>query len=167
MPNNDVRFALRALGRSPGFATAAIACLALGIGASTAIFSIVNGVLLQPLPYGDSANLARVYTEFPKFPNGGLKKFWVSPPEFRQLQGQTETWGQLEAWVTGAASLQGGSDPLRINLCFISGGMMPMLGVAPQLGRWITPPPTTRACNSSWFSQTVCGRPPSAATREL
>jgi predicted permease len=139
LPNNNVRFALRALGRAPGFAAAAIACLALGIGASTAIFSIVNGVLLQPLPYRDSANLVRVYTEFPTFPNGGLKKFWVSPPEFRQLQGQTETWGQLEAWVTGASSLQGGSEPLRINLCFISGGMMPMLGVAPQLGRWITP----------------------------
>ena len=137
--NSDLRFALRALRRSPGFTTAAVACLALGIGASTAIFSIVNGVLLQPLPYRDSAALVRIYTEFPNFPNGGLHKFWASPPEFRELQKQTDPWGQLESFVTGPASLEGGSQPLRVNICFLSGGMMPMLGVAPRLGRWITP----------------------------
>ena len=137
--NSAIRLAVRTLGRSPGFTAGAVACLALGIGASTGIFSIVNGVLLQPLPYRNAAAMVRVYTEFPGFPKGGLHKFWVSPPEFRQLQSQTQPWDQLESYVTGAAGLQGAGEPQRVNVCFLSGGMMSMLGVPPRLGRWITP----------------------------
>jgi len=139
MLKDDLRFAGRTLLKSRGFTAAAVTCLALGIGASTAIFSIVNAVVLKPLPYRDSGRYARLYTEFPNFPNGGLPKFWVSPPEFRQLQAQNRAWDQLEAWVVGGASLSGASQPVRVNICGLSGGMMPMLGVAPALGRWITP----------------------------
>jgi hypothetical protein len=68
--------------KNPGFTLAAILCLALGIGATTAIFSVVNAVLLRPLAYRQPEKLVRVYTEFPTFPNGGLHRFWTSAPEF-------------------------------------------------------------------------------------
>jgi putative ABC transport system permease protein len=136
----EIRFAARVLAKSPGFAAAAVACLALGIGASTAIFSIVNAVLLKPLPYRDSRNFIRVYTEF-RSPTGEVRfpSFAASPPEFRNLQAQNSVWNQLEAWSTGTATLSTGSQPTRIAAAFISGGMMSMLGAQPRLGRAITP----------------------------
>src|SRR5471032_2309235 len=116
----DFAFGVRTLRKNPGFAITALVTLALGIGASTAIFSIVNAVLLKPLPYRDSKNYARVYTEFPQ---QHLSKFWFSPPEFRNMQRFNRSWDQLEAWTTGGASLQGGDRPLRVNVCYLSGGM--------------------------------------------
>jgi putative ABC transport system permease protein len=136
MLNRDFRYAFRSLRKSAGFTTAAVLCLALGIGASTAIFSIVNAILLKPLPYRDSRNYARVYTEFPK---QNLNKFWFSPPEFRNIQRFNLSWDQIEAWATGGASLQSGDRPLRLNVCYLSGGMMPMLGAIPRIGRPILP----------------------------
>jgi putative ABC transport system permease protein len=132
----DVRYAFRSLRKSPSFTTAAVVCLGLGIGASTAIFSIVNAALLKPLPYRDSKNLVSVYTEFRR---AHLEKFAFSPPEFRKLQGFSRSWDHVESWVVGGASIQGGERPQRITVCFLSGGMMPMLGVAPKLGRPILP----------------------------
>src|SRR5579862_4213258 len=78
----DLRYASRALLAKPAFAAAAAICLALGIGATTAIFSVVNAVVLRPLPYAQPERLARIYTEFPTFPNGGLRRFWTSSPEY-------------------------------------------------------------------------------------
>ena len=137
---NDIRYAFRSLAKSRGFTLTAIGCLALGIGASTAIYSIVNAVLLRPLPYRDSEHFARLYTEFPTQGEKGLSKFWFSPPEFRLMKEQNQAWDQVEGWVTGGASLQGTERPLRINVCYVTGGLMPMLGVAPALGRLIIPP---------------------------
>ena len=136
MLTQDIRYAFRSLRKSAGFTSAAVFCLALGIGASTAIFSIVNAVLLKPLPYRDSKNYVRVYTEFPV---AKLSKFWFSPPEFRNMQRFNRSWDQIEAWATGGASLQGGDRPMRVNVCFVSGGMMPMLGAVPETGRPILP----------------------------
>src|SRR5579885_2632900 len=83
---HDIRYSLRTLVRTPGLTAICLICLTLGLGASTAIFSIVNTVLLRPLPYRDAKQLALVYTEFPTFPNGGLHKFYADPPEFHELQ---------------------------------------------------------------------------------
>jgi len=132
----DVRYAFRALRKSPGFTTAAVVCLGLGIGASTAIFSIVNAVLLKALPYRDSRNLVSVYTEFRR---AHLEKFAFSPPEFRKMQGFSRSWDQVESWVVGGSSIRSGERPQRITVCFLSGGMMPMLGANPELGRPILP----------------------------
>ena len=84
--NQNIRYGVRLFAKNPGFTAAAVACLALGIGATTAIFSVVNAVLLRPLPYVQSGRLIRIFTEFPTFPNGGLRHFWVSPPEFLDLK---------------------------------------------------------------------------------
>ena len=136
---SDFLYGTRVLRRSPAFTVGAVLCLAIGIGASTAIFSMVNSVLLKPLPYKDSEHLVRVYTEFTKFPGGGLRRFAVSAPEFREMQRDGRAWDQIEAWVNGGANLAGSGEPVRITASFVSGGMLSMLGVSPALGRWITP----------------------------
>jgi putative ABC transport system permease protein len=135
----DVRFSLRMLGKSPGFAAAAVLCLALGIGATSAIFSVVHAVLLKPLPYRDPVRLLRLYTEFPTFPNGGLRRFWTSPPEYYELSHELQSWESLEAWLTSGVNLAGATDPIRVTSCAVTGGLFPSLGVSPMLGRAITP----------------------------
>lgn len=132
---DHLRFAARTLAKSPGFTAAAVTCLALGIGATTAIFSVVNAVLLKPLPYHDSAKLVRIYTEFPTFPNGGLRRFPVSPPEFFELRRDTKSFQGIEAWQTGGATLAGRGESLRATVAYASGGMLRLLGVAPARGR--------------------------------
>ena len=82
----NIRYGLRVFARNPGFTAAAVLCLTLGIGATTAIFSLVNSVVLRPLPYANASRLVRVFTEFPTFPNGGLRHFGVSPPEYLDLK---------------------------------------------------------------------------------
>jgi putative ABC transport system permease protein len=136
---HDLRYGLRILARNPGFAVAAIICLALGIGATTAIFSVVNAVLLRPLPYVQPQRLVKVYSEFPKFPGGGLKRFWVSAPEYLDLKRDTKSWESVDAWVNGGANLTGQAQPVRATASFITGGLLKSLGVSPILGRIITP----------------------------
>src|SRR5689334_10789744 len=134
----DVRYAVRLLAKKPGFTASAVACLALGIGATTAIFSVVNAVLLRPLPYAQSPRLVRVFTEFPNFPNGGLRHFWLSPPEFFEIKRDTTSWDAVEGWVNFGVNLAGASDPVRAQASAVTGGMLRMLGIQPQLGRLIS-----------------------------
>lgn len=135
----DLRYAARMLAKSPGFTAAAVICLALGIGATSAIFSVVHAVLLRPLGYRDPAQLVRLYTEFPKFPNGGLRRFWTSPPEYDELRRDLTSWESLDAWTTGGTNLAGAADPIRVASANVTGGLFPSLGVSPELGRAITP----------------------------
>src|SRR5579871_3789100 len=101
----NIRYGVRMLARNPGFSAAAVACLMLGIGATTAIFSVVNAVLLRPLPYAHSERMVRVFTEFPKevstAGSTGFRHFWVSPPEYFELKRDTQSWEAFEAWVNG------------------------------------------------------------------
>ena len=127
------------LAKNPAFTAAAMLCLALGIGATTAIFSVVNAVLLRQLPYAHADRLERVFTEFPNFPNGGLRHFWVSPPEFLDLRRDTTSFAAIEGWANLGANLAGASEPVRSTVSFVSGGMLQMLGVAPLHGRVLTP----------------------------
>ena len=133
----ELRFALRALFKNKALAIAAIVCLAVGIGANTAIYTVVNAVVLRPLPFKDPGRLARVYTEFPTYgSSGGFHKFWMSTPELLELRRLTTSWEALEAYVISGANLSGGSgEPVRVTAAAVTGGTMPMLGVTPQLGR--------------------------------
>ena len=134
----DFQFAVRMMRKNLGFTTAAVLCLMLGIGATTGIFTVVNAVLLQPLPYAHPERLIRVYTEFPTFPNGGLHRFWTSGPEFLDLRRDTHSWASLDAWITGGANLAGKTQPVRVTAAYLSGGLLETLAVAPFAGRLIS-----------------------------
>jgi len=136
----ELRYAFRALFNNRALAIAAIVCLAVGIGANTAIYTVVNAVVLRPLPFKDPDRLVRIYTEFPTYgSSGGFHKFWMSTPELLDLRRMTTSWESLEAYVTTGMNLSGGTgEPVRVTAAVITGGMMPMLGVAPQLGRMLS-----------------------------
>jgi putative ABC transport system permease protein len=133
----NVSYALRSLLRTPTFTFAALVCLTLGIGATTAIFSIVSAVLFRPLPYKDPARLVRIYTEFPSFP-GGLHRFWVSEPEVFELQ-SAKTFDEVGAWAVAGANISGNQQPIRVTTAFVSSGALHLLGIQPALGRLISP----------------------------
>ncbi|MGB0035338.1 MAG: ABC transporter permease [Candidatus Acidiferrales bacterium] len=135
----DVRHAVRMLLKNPSFTAAAVLCLTLGIGATTGIFSVVNAVLLRPLAYKLPDRLVRVYTEFPTFPNGGLRRFWTSAPEFIDLRRDTKSWESLDAWINGGANIAGVTQPVRVTASYVSGGLLNALGVSPVMGRAISP----------------------------
>src|ERR1700675_2531508 len=103
----DLRHAVRMLAKNPGFTAAAVLCLTLGIGATTGIFSVVNAVLLRPLPYANPNRLVRLYTEFPTWPNGGLRKFWTSGPEYFDLRRDLKSWSSLDAFATTGSNIAG------------------------------------------------------------
>jgi putative ABC transport system permease protein len=121
----------------PGFAAVAVTTMALGIGANTAIFSVVNAVLLRPLPYQQPGKLVRVYTEFPTM---DLKKFWMAVPEFLDIQNESQSWENIGAWTTGGRNIATSTDePVRVNAAFITRGLIETLGVQPAMGRNFTP----------------------------
>src|SRR5215471_8853162 len=133
----DLRFAWRLLLRSPGFAVIAVSCLALGMGATSAVFTVVDAVLFRPLPYKNPDRLVRIYSEFPTFPNGGLRRFPISPPEFVEMREALRSYERVDAWQVGAVNLITAKDPLRVTATFVSGTLFESLGIAPQMGRWI------------------------------
>jgi predicted permease len=133
----DLRYGLRMLLNKPGFSAVAVITLALGIGANTAIFSVVNAVLLRALPYQQPGELVRVYTEFPTM---NLNKFWMSVPEFLDIEKESQSWESIGAWTTGGRNIATSSDePVRVNAAFITRGLIETLGVQPAMGRNFTP----------------------------
>ncbi len=134
----NIRYTLRSLLRSPSFSIAALLCLALGIGATSVIFSIVNAVVLRPLPYRQPDHLTRIYTEFPDFPNGGLRRFWVSEPEVFDLKA-AKSYQAIGAYATDGVNLSTATDPIRVTAAFVNAEGLSTLGIAPENGRLFTP----------------------------
>ncbi len=127
----DLRYGMRMLLKRPGFALIAIATLALGIGANTAIFSVVNTVLLRPLPFKESERLVLIReTKLPQF-----SEFAVAPANFLDWQKQNTVFERLVASRRGAVNLTGTGDPERLPSLQVTEGFVAMLGVQPQLGR--------------------------------
>ena len=135
----DLRHAARMLAKNPGFTAAAVLCLTLGIGATTGIFSVVNAVLLRPLPYAHPDRLVRLYTEFPTWPGGGLRKFWTSAPEFFDLRRDLKSWSSIDAFATTGSNIAGRTQPERVTAAYVSGSLLESLGVYPVMGRLIAP----------------------------
>src|SRR5918992_2596080 len=131
----DLRFAVRNLVKSPGFAVVTILTLALGIGANAAMFSVVNGVVLRPLAYPEPERLVRVVSQFPTM---GFDTFWISPPEFFELQERSRSFQALGAYTLGAANLSGADRPHRVVSVGTSPDLFAALGVQPLLGRTFT-----------------------------
>lgn len=132
----DLRFALRTLGRSPGFAAAAVLTLALGIGATTAIFSLVNAVLLKPLEYQEPDRLVYLYSHFTAFE---LDQLPISPAEYRGLEELTDSYATMGAWRLGAASVAGDDEPIRVTSAMASAEFFTTLGIPAKRGRSFLP----------------------------
>ena len=128
----DLKYALRMLKKNPAFTAVAILTLALGIGANSAIFSVVNSVLLRELPYRQPGQLVRVYSEFPTMQ---LQKFWLSPPELLDIQREAKSWEAIGAWAPGGQNVGTESEPLRVTSAAITRSLIDVLGVQPERGR--------------------------------
>ena len=136
---NDLRYAVRTLRRSPGFAIVAVLTLALGIGANTAILSVVNGVLLRPLPYASPDRLVRLYTAFR---GSGTPRYSMSQPEFMDYKGLTPVFENAAAYTGASLTLTGGCsamrsacEPERVRGIAATRELFPVLGVTPLRGR--------------------------------
>ncbi len=128
----DVSYALRSLRRQPGFALITILTLALGIGANTAVFSVVNGVLLRPLAYPQPERLQFITSQFPSL---GFNQFWVSLPEFIEFTEHNQSFSSVGAYNVSAVNL-GTSTPSRPVTALVTPELMPTLAVQPFRGRW-------------------------------
>lgn len=165
----NARYALRALARAPGFATVTVLTLALGIGANSAIFSVLNGVVLRPLPYGQPDELVRVASRFPGL---GFDKFWISPPEFFELRERMSGFASIGAYRTGMTSVGGTDAPLRTTSAWATHDLFETLGVRPLLGRPFSEeealPDAERVNVLSWsLWQTAFGGDPSIVGRTI
>lgn len=131
----DVRYGARLLRRSPGFTAVAALTLALGIGATTAIFSVVNAVLLEPLPFPNSDRLAFVQEAIPTLMAGAIPVSGPDVADFRRING---VFDDLGAYTNGDVDLTSGSTPARVPGARVSAALFHVLGVPPALGRTFT-----------------------------
>jgi predicted permease len=129
----DIRYALRVLRKSPGFTAVAILTLAFGIGANTALFSAVNGVLLDPLPYPQPQQLMALYSSTTDSSRGS-----ISYPNFLDWQRDNRTFAQLAAYRGDTFNLTGAGEPEQLKTEMVSADFFPILGVKPVLGRLFT-----------------------------
>ena len=130
----DLRYGLRMLAKSPGFATVAILTLALGIGANTALFSVVNGVLFSPLPYSHPDQLVWIAESKPNFATGS-----ISYPNFRDWEKNNRTFSAMGAYRPYSYNLTGLGDAEQIRAMLITSDFFSVLGVNPQIGRSLAP----------------------------
>ena len=131
----DLRLALRQLAKSPGFTLLAVATLALGIGANTAMFSVLNGVLLRPLAYPDNARLDRIYRNTAQTRDGGF-----SPADFLDLQREVGGYGEIAAYAYANMSLSEPGQPAEMpRALLVTPNLFSLLGTRPQLGRDFQP----------------------------
>jgi putative ABC transport system permease protein len=133
--HSDVRYALRNLRRNPGFTVVAVLALAVGIGANTAVFTIVNGVLLRALPYQRPDELV---TMFEKVPGAPVDHFDVSAPDFEIVREAARSYTGMFAYRNETAELSGIAESERLVTTHVSPEMFGVLGVAPVLGRALT-----------------------------
>jgi len=131
----DVRYALRNLWRNPGFTAIAVLALAVGIGANTAVFTIVNGVLLRALPYRQPGELVAI---FEKVPGAPIEKFDFSAPDFQFVRDTSASYASMFAFRTGRMELSGIGESQRVTAARVSPEFFGTLGVAPALGRALT-----------------------------
>ncbi|HJQ32684.1 MAG TPA: ABC transporter permease [Pyrinomonadaceae bacterium] len=132
----DVRYAVRRLLKSPGFAAVAVVALALGIGANTAIFSVVNSVLLRPLPYPQPEQLVQLWESRPRM---NMTRAAVGPHEFLAWAERSQSFKQLAAADSAEYNLTGRGEPERVTAALVSASYFPLFGVNPLHGRAFLP----------------------------
>ena len=129
----DLRFGARTLARNPGFAAVAILTLALGVGANAAIFSVVNAVLLRPLPWTEPDRAVMIWSRWTAF-----EKTWVSEGEVNDYRKESRTLAGIGAWDDGQVNLTGDGDPERVSAGSVTANLFSVLGAAPIRGRMFT-----------------------------
>jgi putative ABC transport system permease protein len=129
----DLRYAARMLGRNPGFAAVAALTLALGIGANTAIFSVVNAVLLRPLPYAEPERLVTIFYHHP------ILGLWIANDETFLKWREANAFEKVAAYTEETVDLSGGGESERLTAALVSADLFSTLGVSPALGRVFTP----------------------------
>ncbi len=132
---NEARPVLRRLRRSPMFTAITLITLAVGIGANTAIFSVLSGVLLRPLPYPDSDRLVGVWETAPGL---GWQDADASPSTYFTFREESRTFQDIGLWRTDSVSVTGIGEPEQVDSLFVTDGTLPILGVRPIRGRWFT-----------------------------
>jgi predicted permease len=130
---HDLRYSFRAISRTPGFAATAILIAALGIGANTAVFSVVNHVLIRPLPYQDPDRILRIWERTPEY--GRLE---VSPPNYRDWKERNTSFESMAAYTGISMNLVGNGIPERADGAAVRSDLFPLLGVKPVIGRLFT-----------------------------
>ena len=126
----DLRFGARTLRRNPGFAAIAVLTLALGIGANAAIFSVVNAVLLRPLPWREPDRAVMIWSKWVSF-----DKTWVAEGEVLDYRKRSRTLSEVAAWSDGQVNLTGDGEPERVAAANVTANLFPVLGVQPMVGR--------------------------------
>ncbi|HKV06958.1 MAG TPA: ABC transporter permease [Thermoanaerobaculia bacterium] len=128
----DLGYAARSLGRTPGFAITAVLVVALGVGANTAVFSLADLVLVRPLPYAKADRLVKIW----QGEGGGTNE--ASPANYRDWKAMTSSFSGMGAYWNRAANLVGAAEPRRLELARATPDLLPLLGVKPLLGRLFT-----------------------------
>jgi hypothetical protein len=126
----DIRYALRQLAMNPGFTAVITLTLALSIGANSAIFSVIDGVLLKPLPYPHAEQIVRLFLSSPDYP-----KFPLNPFDFRDFRERSKSFESLAAYSRGDMQLSGDGEAVRLSAFRITSGYFHVLGLKPELGR--------------------------------
>jgi len=132
----DLRYAARTAVRQPAFSIVAVATLALGIGAPTAIFSVINTILLSDPPYTDPAKLVTLHQAFAGL---GESRMNVAPAEYLDYRDRTRAFASIAGYEDAAFDLTGGTEPVRIQAARVTSSLFPTLGVAPMAGRAFVP----------------------------
>ena len=170
----DIRFGLRMLRKNPGFTAVAVLTLALGIGANTAVFSVVNSVLLKPLPYPHSDGLVALRQVAPGA--AGLASFadglLLSPSMYFTYSDHNRTFQSLGAWTTGTANVTGLGQPEQVRVIIVTDGVLQALSVPPTEGRWLSsvdqnPNAPTTAMLSYGYWQRRFGGDPSVVGKNI
>ncbi len=133
----DIRYGIRTLGKNAGFTAVAVLTLALGIGANTAIFSVVENVLLRPLPYPQPGNLVQIWnTYLPQAPRAGL-----SPGDYADWRQQNASFSEMGgyAYISQGFNLTGEAEPQRVLVSYASAGLFPLLGIQLAAGHYFVP----------------------------
>jgi predicted permease len=133
---HDLRYARRALARTPGFTAAALLSLAIGIGANTSIFSVANALLLRPLPYRDTDQLVILWNRSPGL---AITQDWFSPAQYFDIRTGSRSFEQVALAIGGNYTLTGDGEPERVGVARISSSLLPMLGARPLAGRLFSP----------------------------
>jgi putative ABC transport system permease protein len=130
----DTRYAVRGLLKAPAFSATALLTIAIGVGATTAIFSVVHGVLLEPLPYPDADRLVRIYQQ-----NAPANRWGISVADFQAVEEQQQSFTSVAALRNGTVTLTGRGEPEQIQVAYATSGIFETLGIEPEQGRGFRP----------------------------